>query len=171
VRRRSGYAIVGRDHCRGGGGGRHQHVVRGRQGRLHQGVAAGPAQTSRLPDTGTLHGDLNAYAIGVADALAGPLGVLMLRAAVSTIPPEPDRGPSAVLLERTQQLQEMLDRAEARGELPPSVDELLELVVAPLYFRALFGRPAGAGYARRLVDRLLAVSATRPVGELPAERP
>jgi Tetracyclin repressor-like, C-terminal domain len=64
----------------------------------------------------------------------------------------------------------MLDRAGARGELPPSVDELLELVVAPLYFHALFGRPAGAGHARGLVDRLLAVSATRPVGELPAER-
>ena len=52
----------------------------------------------------------------------------------SNIPPDPDRGPSAILAERTQQLQEMLDRAEARGELSPSVDELLELVVAPLTF-------------------------------------
>jgi AcrR family transcriptional regulator len=138
---------------------------------LNDVVAAGPARTSPLPDTGTLHGDLDAYAISVADALAGPLGVLMFRAAVSTISPEPDRGPSAVQLERAQQLQEMLDRAGARGELPPSVDELLELVVAPLYFHALFGRPAGAGHARGLVDRLLAVSATRPAGELPAERP
>jgi AcrR family transcriptional regulator len=132
---------------------------------LNDVVAAGPARTSPLPDTGTLRDDLDAYAVAVADALAGPLGVLMLRAAVSNIPPEPDRGPSAVLLERTQQLQEMLDRAEARGELPPGVDELLELVVAPLYFQALFGRPAGAGHARRLVDRLLAVSAARPVGQ------
>src|SRR6185437_10754623 len=46
-------------------------------------AAAGPARTSPLPDTGTLRGDLDVYATGVADALAGPLGVLMLRAAVS----------------------------------------------------------------------------------------
>jgi AcrR family transcriptional regulator len=113
------------EHC-----GVHQATIYRRWGSipvlLNDVVAAGPARTSRLPDTGTLHGDLDAYAIGVADALVGPLGVLMLRAAVSTIPPEPDRGPSAVLLEHTQQLQEILDRAEARGELPPSVDELLD---------------------------------------------
>lgn len=124
-------------------------------------VAAGPARTAPLPDTGTLRGDLEAYAVAVADSLSGPLGVLMLRAAVSNIPPEPDRGPSAILLERTRQLQDMLDRADARGECPPSVDELLELVVAPLYFHALFGKPAGPEHARRLVDRLLAATAAR----------
>ena len=128
-------------------------------------LAAGPARTAPLPDTGTLRGDLDGYAIAVADSLAGPLGVLMLRAAVSNIPPEPDRGPSAILLERTRQLQDMLDRAEARGEFPPSVDELLELVVAPLYFHALFGPPVGPAHARRLVDRLLASLATRQRGK------
>jgi AcrR family transcriptional regulator len=133
-------------------------------------VAAGPARTAPLPDTGTLRGDLDAYAAAVADSLAGPLGVLMLRAAVSNIPPDPDRGPSAVLLERTRQLQDMLDRAQARGESPPSVDRLLELVVAPLYFHALFGPPASAEQARRLVDRLLAQPATRQPGSLLPER-
>jgi AcrR family transcriptional regulator len=128
-------------------------------------VGAGPARTSPLPDTGTLRGDLDGYATAVADSLAGPLGVLMLRAAVSNIPPTPDRGPSAILLERTQQLQDMLGRAEARGEFPPSVDELLELVVAPLYFHALFGPPADADHARRLVDRLLASPVTRQLGK------
>lgn len=128
-------------------------------------AAAGPARNSPLPDTGTLRGDLDAYAVAVADALAGPLGVLMLRAAVSSIPPEPDRGPSAILAERTGQLQAMLSRAEARGERPPGVAELLELVVAPLYFHALFGQPAGAEHARRLVDRLLTALATRHRGQ------
>lgn len=134
-------------------------------------VAAGPARTAPLPDTGTLRGDLDAYATAVADSLAGPLGVLMLRAAISNIPSEPDRGPSAILLERTRQLQDMLDRAEARGEVPPSVDELLELVVAPLYFHALFGPPADAGHARRLVDRLLASPATRQPGKAASRTP
>src|SRR5438477_8432691 len=49
-------------------------------------VAAGPARTSPLPDTGTLRGDLDTYAVAVAGSLSGPLGVLMLRAAVSNIP-------------------------------------------------------------------------------------
>lgn len=118
-------------------------------------VEAGPARTSPLPDTGTLRGDLDEYAAAVADSLTGPLGVLILRTAVSNIPPQRGHGRSTVLLERTRQLQQMLDRARARGERPPAVDELLELVVAPLYFHALFGRPVPADEARRLVDRLL----------------
>ncbi len=116
-------------------------------------VESGPARTSPLPDTGSLRGDLDAYAAGVADSLSGPLGVLMLRAAVSNIAPD-DRGSSPVLVERTEQLQQMLDRARDRGESPPTVAELLEIVVAPLYFRALFGPPPSAADARRLVDRL-----------------
>ena len=143
--------------------GVHQATFYRRWGRipalLNDLVAAGPARTSPLPDTGTLRGDLDGYATAVADNLAGPLGVLMLRAAVLNIRPEPDRGPSSILLERTRQLHEMHDRAEPRGESTPSVEELLELVVAPLYFHALFGQPADAAHARRLVDRLLDSSA------------
>jgi AcrR family transcriptional regulator len=123
-------------------------------------VEPGPARTSPLPDTGSLRSDLEQYALGVAESLSGPLGVLMLRAAVSNIPPDNERGPSVVLAERRVQLQQMLDRALARDrdESPPTVDELLELVVAPLYFRALFGPPPGADDARRLLGRLYAVA-------------
>lgn len=118
-------------------------------------VESGPARTAPLPDTGSLRGDLDAYAVSVADSLSGPLGVLILRAAVSTIPPRTDRGPSPILTERTTQLEEMLNRARSRGEAAPTVAELLEVVVAPLYFHALFGPPASGDDARRLVDRLL----------------
>lgn len=120
-------------------------------------VEPGPARTSPLPDTGSLRGDLEAYAAGVAGSLSGPVGVLMLRAAVSNLIPDQERGPSVVLTERRTQLEQMLDRAGTRGESPPTVDELLELVVAPLYFRALFGPTPSAQDARRLVDRLYAL--------------
>jgi AcrR family transcriptional regulator len=140
--------------------GVHQATVYRRWGSvpvlLEDVVGAGPARTSPLPDTGTLRGDLEAYATGVAESLSGPLGVLMLRTAVSSLSPQAQ--PSPVLLERAGQLQGMLDRAAARGEHPPSVDDLLELVVAPLYFNALFGRPAGSEHAQRLVDRLLSTA-------------
>jgi hypothetical protein len=117
-------------------------------------VQPGPARTAPLPDTGSLRGDLEHYAAGVAGSLSGPLGVLMLRAAVSNIQPQQERGPSVVLSERRAQLEEMLERARQRGESAPTVDELLELVVAPLYFRALFGPPPTTDDAHRLVDRL-----------------
>ncbi|MFI5890028.1 TetR/AcrR family transcriptional regulator [Actinoplanes sp. NPDC051513] len=139
--------------------GVHQATLYRRWGKiaalLQDMVQAGPARTSALPDTGTLRGDLEAYAVGVAGSLAGPLGVLMLRAAVDAIPATADRGPSTVLAERRVQLGEMLGRARDRGESPPAVADLLEVVVAPLYFRALFDRPASAQDARQLVDRLL----------------
>ena len=126
-------------------------------------AAAGPARTAPLPDTGALETDLQAYARAVADALAGPLGGLLLRTAVlaATRPgghlaPNAALGvPSPVLAERRTQLQHLLDRATARGEDAPSVDDLLDVVVAPLYLRALFGPAPDHMQADALVDRLL----------------
>ena len=131
-------------------------------------VAAGPAQTAPLPDTGSLRDDLERYAAMVAESLAGPLGVLILRAAVSNICPDPGRGPSAALVERLPQLREMLGRARRRGEAAPTVDELLELVVAPLYFHALFATPVSVEHAHRLVGRLLEVTDGRAAVAEPA---
>jgi AcrR family transcriptional regulator len=106
-----------------------------------------------IPDTGTLRGDLEVAAVRFAEAIAGPLGRILLRAAALS-------GPTAdapvALHTRAEQLQEMLDRAAARGEKTPTLVELLEGVTAPLYFHALFfGRPADAAHARELVHRLL----------------
>lgn len=132
-------------------------------------MAAGPARTSPLPDTGTLRGDVDAYATAVAPTLKGPLGVLLLRTAVSALATpgarsDPGRSQRAgrarnspVLRERAVQLQEMLDRAAGRREHAPTVEGLLDLVVAPLYFHALFGQPMSPASARSLVDRLLPV--------------
>ena len=49
----------------------------------------------------------------------------------------------------------MLERARRRGEKAPDRSELLDHVLAPLYMRALFGRPVSKAVADRLVDRLL----------------
>jgi hypothetical protein len=56
---------------------------------------------------------------------------------------------------RGEQMEMMLERARQRGEKPPDVAELLDHVLAPLYMRALFGRPLSKAVADRLVDRLL----------------
>jgi hypothetical protein len=80
---------------------------------------------------------------------------------VLEIHPGERRQASPAFVERERQLQTMLDRAEARGEAAPTLDELLELVVAPLYFYALFTEPMPATQTGRLVDRLLEVAAER----------
>lgn len=126
-------------------------------------AAAGPARTAPLPDTGALETDLRAYARAVAGALTGPLGGLLLRTAVLAAtkpgghlaPGAAHDVPSRLLAERSTQLQHLLDRTAARGEDVPSVDDLLDVVVAPLYLRALFGPAPDHAQADALVDRLL----------------
>jgi AcrR family transcriptional regulator len=115
--------------------------------------------TAPLPDTGTLRGDLELAAVRFAEAIAGPMGRIFLRAAALSEPT--DRTPAA-LHTRAEQLQQLLDRAAARGERTPTLIELLEGITAPLYFHVLFfGRPADADHARQLVDRLLTFVAAR----------
>lgn len=117
--------------------------------------------SSPVADTGTLRGDLEAYAVQVAEDVASPLGAVFLRAAMVGTRAEGEEQPRQIyLLERGMQLQAMLDRARDRGESPPTLLELLEVVLAPLYFHVIFfNSPAGADHARGLVDRLLSLVA------------
>jgi AcrR family transcriptional regulator len=114
-----------------------------------------------VPDTGSLREDLVRYATMVAAGFEDDAVPLILRAAVLEIRPGRPRQPSPAFRERERQLQAMLDRAEARGEPAPALQELFELVAAPLYFHALFGTPVPAGEAARLVDRLLEITNRR----------
>lgn len=119
------------------------------------------ATTASLPDTGCLRDDLHIYATAVATSLRDGNVPLILRAVVMEIRPGEPRQASPAFAERERQLQAMLDQAEARGEPAPTLAELLELVVAPLYFYALFTEPLPQAEAAHLVDRLLDVVAHR----------
>ncbi|MET9242778.1 TetR/AcrR family transcriptional regulator [Nonomuraea sp. NPDC003709] len=113
---------------------------------------------SPIPDTGSLAGDLRAYAANVARDVTGPDGpaVLRLVIALSTAGQDGLRARDAFLAERSRQLQVMLDRARDRGEHPPDVLDVLDHILAPMYIRILFGAgPLTPGYAGTLVDRLL----------------
>jgi AcrR family transcriptional regulator len=117
------------------------------------------SRSSPLPDTGSLRGDLESYAVRAAQDVAGPLGTRILRAVVLASHNGEER---VYLVERARQLQVMLDRAAGRGERVPTVPELLEVVLAPLYYRVLFlHHPATADDALTLVDRLLAIAEAR----------
>ncbi|NDU74832.1 TetR family transcriptional regulator [Actinomadura sp. DSM 109109] len=114
---------------------------------------------SPMPDTGSLAGDLHAYAAQVAREITGPDGLAVLRLTVA-LSNRGDRGLRArddFLAERNRFVRAMLDRARERGEDPPDVLGVLDHVMAPMYIRVLFGAgPLSPAYVAGLVDRLLA---------------
>lgn len=124
-------------------------------GVLNDVVAELVAKTAAVPDTGSLRGDLEAYAAQVAGHLAGLLGTLILRASFVDLGAGAAPRMPPALLEREQPLKAMLDRATARGEQPPTHRELIDVVLAPMYFHTLFGEPLDAERAHELVERLL----------------
>jgi hypothetical protein len=111
-----------------------------------------------MPDTGSLAGDLRAYAANVAREITGPDGLALLRLAValSSNGQQGLRALDDLLAERNRQLESMLDRARERGEHAPDALGVLDHVMAPMYIRVLFGiGPLTPEYVDGLVDRLL----------------
>ncbi|MCK2218345.1 TetR/AcrR family transcriptional regulator [Actinomadura sp. ATCC 31491] len=112
-----------------------------------------------MPDTGSLAGDLRAYAAVVAREVTGPDGLALVRltVALSGAGRQGLDARDTLLADRTRQLQAMLDRARERGEHPPDVLEVLDHLLAPIYMRVLFGAvPLTPAYLDGLVGRLLA---------------
>jgi AcrR family transcriptional regulator len=111
-----------------------------------------------LPDTGSLRGDLAAWAASAAADLARPEGRLFLLALVTSIPstPEAQAERDQHLQRRIRAIRQVTDRAAGRGERPPDPGTIADAVLGPLYRRALWGTlPADPAYASSLVDRLL----------------
>ena len=112
-----------------------------------------------IPDTGTVRGDLVAFAVELVAYLATPLG----RALAQTMASSPDDPAVTEARESFWQARyglasAMVNRAIERGELAPETDPrlILEALVAPLHLRALLTRePLTADLPGRLVDLLL----------------
>lgn len=121
-------------------------------------AVAGLVQDKPLPDTGSLEGDLRTWARTIAANLKTPDGSMLFRVLIATAP----TGPGAAGVERLaslnpriEQIRDLLDRAAARGEAAPLLWEVTDHILAPLYFRTLFGAPPDESVADMLVDRLL----------------
>ena len=120
-------------------------------------------QTSPLPDTGTLRGDLVAWAKSIAASLSNPMNSIFFRVYVGAGPASGGREPgrTQALMRRIEQIAVMLERARARGEKAPHVFEVADHLLAPIYMRVLFGFPADERAAEGLVSYLLAVVESR----------
>jgi AcrR family transcriptional regulator len=101
-------------------------------------INATVSERSPLPDTGTLAGDIRAHSIILVNDLTGENRRFLLRALIiaGNDPQDGESGQRA-LLERTEDVTVMFERAAARGE--PSTDKVsyFDAVVGPLYGDAL----------------------------------
>ncbi|MCX5381752.1 TetR/AcrR family transcriptional regulator [Streptomyces sp. NBC_00083] len=118
-----------------------------------------------LPDTGTLRGDLTAWAAAGVASILKPEGRILVRAVALSMPGSAEahgeRGRH--FQRRTHAIEAIRERAAARGEDPPPLDQILDQLIAPLYLRAIFGiDPPAAGYPELLVGRLLGRPDTPP---------
>lgn len=114
-----------------------------------------------MPDTGSLKGDLTGWADAAAQLLDRSPLLRVLAANIHSNEPGLRERIDA-LARRGQELELVLARAKARGEPTPSLADVLEVVLAPLYFHVLFFGPVReAGYAARLVERLLTLASLK----------
>ena len=109
-----------------------------------------------LPDTGTLAGDLRKWARTIAAGLRDPAGSSFFQAFVATaMPGAPGETRTAAMQGRIDQITTMLERARKRGEKPPTLADVMDHLLAPLYARVLFGTPGSEAFAEKLVERLM----------------
>jgi AcrR family transcriptional regulator len=118
-----------------------------------------------IPDTGDLRTDLNALLDAVAASITSPDGRALLRAAQDSASPELDTLVHQFWHARFALAREIFQRAADRGEIRNDLDHdlLVELAVAPLFFRHLVTRePLGRAFRERVLDALLERALVEP---------
>jgi AcrR family transcriptional regulator len=120
-------------------------------------AAANLEDESPVPDTGSLETDLFAYAQSAAASIEAPDGLeflrLVLNPPAANLPALDDAG-RMVLQHRASGIQKMLDKAASRGESSLHFVDVIDGILAPLYFRRLFEiGSVDDDYLRMLVRR------------------
>lgn len=118
-------------------------------------VAALTRDGESLPDTGSLEEDLTQWAMVIAADIARPERTRYLRAMVSARTEIVASCP--VMDTREEQASEMVRRAHERGEPTPTVQQILDHVISPLYHHVAFALEVDEEYARRLVHDVFAM--------------
>ncbi|MCS0606278.1 TetR/AcrR family transcriptional regulator [Streptomyces sp. LP11] len=118
-------------------------------------VAALTRDGESAPDTGSLEQDLTEWADIIARDITRPERVRYLRAMVAARAETVSNCP--VTETRRDQASEMVRRARERGETAPTASQILDHVIAPLYYHVVFALQVDPEYARRLVRDVLAM--------------
>jgi len=119
-----------------------------------------------VPDTGSVRGDLIRWGNSVARRLSTRRNIALLRILTATETAGAGVSDMRSLRElpigrRVVELETVLARGKKRGETPPKVMDVLELVLAPIYLHGLFLGPLRDASVDRLVDRALALAAEK----------
>lgn len=114
-----------------------------------------------LPDTGSLHGDLRAFARAIANNIGSDMGGHMTRTlvAASVTSHEVEARSPRFWAERLALAGVIIERAKIRGELPDNIDAnlVIETLIGPLYVRLLLtGEPIDASLADSVADLVAA---------------
>ncbi len=114
-------------------------------------------QSEAAPDcVGDLRADLTAHAAWTLADLSRPGGIAFFRAEVAADIDERRAVMRECLRRVSDRFEPVLAAARGRGEPVPSLDAVLDRIVAPLYFRVVFSIPGtDEEYARGLADALL----------------
>ncbi|MFH8366763.1 TetR/AcrR family transcriptional regulator [Streptomyces sp. NPDC018031] len=120
----------------------------------------------RVPDTGTLRGDLEAIVRQVVDLLTAPPTSAVAVAALGAVTHSPDlaRSVRGFFADRLAREREVFERAVARGELPPDADPvlLIDLLAGAVWLRVVLRQqPVEPDFVPRAVDTVLRGAATR----------
>ncbi|HEY1179423.1 MAG TPA: TetR/AcrR family transcriptional regulator [Phytomonospora sp.] len=109
-----------------------------------------------VPDTGTLAGDLREFAFNVARGVNGPEALTVLRTVVALLGLDGGEELRRLFLsQRTAQIAAICARARERGEETPEAADVVEILMAPMYFRYIFsGGPIDDDYVWKLLGRL-----------------
>lgn len=116
-------------------------------------VAVARLRPEGPPDTGSVRGDLTAWAAQYAEETGSTTGREFLRDMVSG-GPDCQSGFRGGQYTR-ERLEILLSRGRDRGEFTPTTDDILDVVVAPIVYRLLFEtEDLPKGFADTLIGRL-----------------
>ncbi|MFS2034979.1 TetR/AcrR family transcriptional regulator [Polaromonas sp. CT11-55] len=111
-----------------------------------------------LPETGDLKAELAAWARELITHLNKPGCTSMLKAAAALAGPEDTN----CLKNRRAEATLLVSRAQARGDATPTVQQVLDHMMAPIVYRLIFGSGVEPALADQLADELFVLAGIEP---------
>ena len=119
-----------------------------------------------LPDTGELRTELAAWAKELIVHLGKAGNTSLLKAAAAQAGSEDTN----CLRNRRAEATVLVKRAQARGEVTPTIQQVLDHLIAPIVYRLIFGSVVKPALAKQLADELFTLAQAAGKKRTPASR-
>jgi AcrR family transcriptional regulator len=111
-----------------------------------------------LPETGDLKAELTAWAQELITHLNKPGNASLLKAAAALAGSEETN----CLKNRRNEATVLVNRAQARGDAAPTVQQVLDHMMAPIIYRLIFGAGVERAMAAKLADEVFVLAGIAP---------